>query len=71
MRQEGRRLGLQLQVRTKQELAAAAGASCAVYCSSAKLGSHMRAAAAAGVQLYYADTVAEMEKIRRFLPSAR
>ena len=66
-----RQLGLQLQVRTRQELATAAGASCAVYSSSTKLGSHIRAAAAAGVQLYYADTVAEMEKIRRLLPSAR
>lgn len=71
-------LGLELHVRNKNDVSALAqlqlvdSSSCnVVYSCSTKLGSHIKAAKTAGVQIYYVDSVREMEKIRKVLPSAR
>jgi len=71
-------LGLELHVRNKNDVSALSqlqlldNSSCnVVYSCSTKLGSHIKAAKAAGVQIYYVDSVREMEKINKVLPSAR
>ena len=67
-----RHLGPELHVRNKRDLALVkdAGAS-VVYSVATKLGSAIKAAAATGVQVLYVDSVGEMEKIKKFHPSAR
>ena len=42
-----------------------------VYSCSNKMTSHIKAAAAAGVQMFYVDSVPEMEKIKKLNPMAR
>ena len=71
-------LGLELHVRNKNDVSALSqlqlldNSSCnVVYSCSTKLGSHIKAAKVAGVQIYYVDNVREMEKISKVLPSAR
>lgn len=65
-------LGTDLHVRNKRDLALVKDvASPVVYSASTKLGSAIKAAAASGVQVLYVDSVAEMEKIKKFHPSAR
>ena len=65
-------LGTDLHVRNKRDLALVKDvASPVVYSASTKLGSAIKAAAASGVQVLYVDSVGEMEKIKKFHPSAR
>jgi len=65
-------LGTDLHVRNKRDLALVKDvASPIVYSASTKLGSAIKAAAASGVQVLYVDSVGEMEKIKKFHPSAR
>lgn len=65
-------LGTDLHVRNKRDLALVKDvAAPVVYSASTKLSSAIKAAAASGVQVLYVDSVAEMEKIKRFHPSAR
>jgi len=65
-------LGTDLHVRNKRDLALVKDvAAPVVYSASTKLGSAIKAAAASGVQVLYVDSVAEMEKIKKFHPSAR
>ena len=65
-------LGTELHVRNKRDLALVKDvAAPVVYSASTKLGSAIKAAAASGVQVLYVDSVAEMEKIKKFHPSAR
>ena len=42
-----------------------------VFSCSNKLSSHIKAAATAGVQMFYVDSVPEMEKIKKLNPMAR
>lgn len=65
-------LGTDLHVRNKRDLALVKDvASPVVYSASTKLGSAIKEAAASGVQVLYVDSVGEMEKIKKFHPSAR
>lgn len=65
-------LGTDLHVRNKRDLALVKDvASPVVYSASTKLGSAIKVAAASGVQVLYVDSVGEMEKIKKFHPSAR
>lgn len=68
-------LGLELHVKNKRDLAALMkvdqGSCNTVYSCSTKLSSQIRTAAAAGVQLFYVDSVSEMEKIKKLHPMAR
>ena len=61
--------GLELHVKNKRDLAALMkvdqGSCNTVYSCSTKLSSQIRTAAAAGVQLFYVDSVSEMEKIKK------
>ena len=67
--------GLELHVKNKRDLAALMkvdqGSCNTVYSCSTKLSSQIRTAAAAGVQLFYVDSVSEMEKIKKLHPMAR
>ena len=67
-----RNLGLELHVRNKRDLALVKDAPApVVYSAATKLGSAIKAAGATGVQVLYVDSVGEMEKIKKFHPSAR
>ena len=67
-----RHLGPELHVRNKRDLALVRDAeSPVVYSAASKLGSAINAAAASGIQVLYVDSVGEMEKIKKFHPSAR
>jgi len=68
-------LGVQFHVKNKNdilEMNKLDDNSCdAVYSSSIKLGSAIKAAVTAGIQQFYVDSVKEMEKIKKVSPSAR
>ena len=68
-------LGVQFHVKNKNdilEMNKLDSSSCeAVYSSSIKLGSAIKAAVTAGIQQFYVDSVKEMEKIKKVSPSAR
>ena len=66
-------LRLELHVKNKRDLAwfQDSAAPAPVYSAATKLGSAIKAAAASGVQVLYVDSVLEMEKIKKFHPSAR
>ena len=67
-----RHLGPELHVRNKRDLALVRDAEApVVYSAASKLGSAINAAAASGIQVLYVDSVGEMEKIKKFHPSAR
>ena len=67
-----RHLGPELHVRNKRDLALVRDAEApVVFSAAAKLGSAIKAAAASGIQVLYVDSVGEMEKIKKFHPSAR
>ena len=67
-----RHLGPELHVRNKRDLALVRDSGApVVYSAATKLGSAIKAAAASGVQVLYVDSVGEMEKIKKFHPSAR
>jgi len=68
-----RQLRLELHVKNKRDLAWVqdSAAPAPVYSAATKLGSAIKAAAASGVQVLYVDSVLEMEKIKKFHPSAR
>lgn len=67
-----RHLGPELHVRNKRDLALVRDAEApVVYSAASKLGSAIKAAAASGIQVLYVDSVGEMEKIKKFHPSAR
>jgi len=68
-------LGVKMTIKNKNDASALAqlqdSCSNVVYSSSTKLGSHIKAAVAAGVQIFFADTPQEMIKIKKVLPGAR
>ena len=68
-----RQLRLELHVKNKRDLAWVQDSAvpAPVYSAATKLGSAIKAAAASGVQVLYVDSVLEMEKIKKFHPSAR
>jgi len=70
-----KQFGLEFHVRNKKDVLAVSqleqDSSNTVFSASTKLSSHIKAAAAAGVQMFYVDSVPEMEKIKKVSPMAR
>jgi len=68
-------LGVKMTIKNKNDAAALGklqdSCSDVVYSSSMKLGSHIKAAVSAGVQMFFVDTPQEMIKIKKVLPGAR
>lgn len=70
-----KQFGLEFHVRNKKDVLALSqlelDSSNTVFSSSTKLSSHIKAAEAAGVQIFFVDSVPEMEKIKKVNPLAR